>query len=64
MTAEEKELVRALVAVYAVKPATESDMQAWNAHAENAEQELPWRDDPARAAWLQDVAWRAARVRW
>lgn len=64
MTAEDKEIVRRLVEVYSWKPGeADADMEAWNAHAANAEQELPWREDPARATWLQDVAWRAARVR-
>ena len=63
MTEDEKELVRRLVEVYAWKPINESEISAWNAHAENVEQDLPWRDDPKQAEWLQDVAWRAARVR-
>ena len=62
MTEEDKAIVRKLVEVYSWKPA-DKDVDAWNAHAENAEQELPWRDDPARAVWLQEVAIRAARVR-
>lgn len=63
MTEAEKELVRRLVAVYSVKPETDDQMRAWNAHAANEEQDLPWRTDPQRAAYLQQVAWRLGRVR-
>lgn len=63
MNAAEKDLVRALAAVYANDPgSTASDMAAWNAHAENVEQDLPWGTDQERATWLQDVAWRAVLI--
>lgn len=56
----EKELARRLAAVYRVTPTTEAEMAAWNAHAENAEQDLPWKRDFDRAVYVQDVAMRYA----
>jgi len=62
VTADEKAIVKQLIEVYSWKP-DGRDMDAWNAHAENAEQDLPWRDDPERAVFLQNLAWRVGRVR-
>ena len=59
MTAEEKELAKRLVAVYCQPVGTtQADMDAWNAHAANVEQDLPWDTNWSRAVWIQDLAWR------
>jgi hypothetical protein len=62
MTADERETVRLLVEAYAFPIRTDGDVEAANAHAENAEQDLPWGQDWDRACHLQDVALRAARI--
>ena len=59
----EKELARRLAAVYAVTPQTDAEVDAWNAHAENEEQDLPWKRDFDRAVYVQDVALRYAWLR-
>lgn len=59
----EKELARRLADVYQVVPETDSQMRAWNAHAENVEQDLPWKRDFDRAVYVQDVALRYAFLR-
>ena len=62
MRAAEKEAVRLLVEAYTEPATTDAQMQAANALAEMREDLLPWGDDFDRAAHLQDVALRAARI--
>lgn len=65
MTGDEKTLVRELACAYVgmfTKPDTKSVMDAVNAEIENASQNLPWKSSPERADYLDDVAFRAARI--
>jgi len=61
MTAEEKAIVRELIAAY--QAAADQPTDVSDAHCENAEQDLPWRQDWERALFLQDLAFRVAMQR-
>lgn len=65
MTTGEKDAVRALACAYVrmLKRTDDRDTDAINAEIDNASQDLPWRRFPGRAAYLGEVAWRAA-LRW
>ena len=63
MTDAEKDLVRRLVVAYGVKPTSADGVAAWHRDVQAVERELPWADDPGRATFLMEFAWRAARVR-
>lgn len=64
MTTREKEAVRALACAYLrmLRPHDGRGMDAVNADVENASQDLPWQRFPGRAAYLGEVAWRAALI--
>lgn len=60
MTEAEKAVVRRLIDAYQAAPDETPDVS--DAHCEDAEQGLDWRDFE-RATFLQDLAWRVAMQR-
>lgn len=59
----ERELARRLYVVYKDWPTADSDIRAWNAHAESVEEDLPFAQDYDRACYIQDVAFRYTRLK-
>lgn len=64
MTTQEKKAVRRLAEAYtALHHRDTKDVDSANADIDNAVQDLPWKRQPGRAAYLEEIAWRYSWLR-